>query len=167
MQLTTEAAVHWSHMRQLSTPHLYHAVLECLQTVLNVPAARAALNEERLLPLQAVPAQQERPSTTSTASKPHQPVQTAAQALLEALAYQRCGCAPSLMCGEEDTAELLDDVIKQVGGCNSGAAAWQLTGAAWLHTSFPVVLPSAPSATRKHDQIGFRARWSFQWHRST
>ncbi|GAB4816980.1 hypothetical protein N2152v2_004026 [Parachlorella kessleri] len=111
MQLTTEAAVHWSQKRQLSTPHLYRSVLECVQTLLSVPVAVTALNEERLVPLPAMPAQQDR---LGTASKAYPQVQTAAQALLEALAYQRCGCALALMCGEEDTAELLDDVIKQL-----------------------------------------------------
>ena len=148
MQLTTEAAAHWGHMRQLSTPHLYHSVLECLQTLLSVPAARAALNDERLVPLPAAPAQLDRPGTASTATKPRQVVQTTAQALLEALAYQRCGCEPSLMCGEEDTAELLDDVIKQVSRCGGMAACWR-----GRHTSFLVVLPSALSATRTHNKI--------------
>jgi hypothetical protein len=113
LQLATEAAAHWAQARRLATPHLYRAVLEALQALLGVPVVRTALNEEQQ-PQPLSQQQREAGEAAGTAQQAQQAHQTAAQALLEALAYQRCSCGMAMMSGEIDTADQLDVLLRQV-----------------------------------------------------
>lgn len=92
--------MHCTRTGRAASPALLHTVLECLQTLLAVPAVCAALN-----------AQAPRPAAAGGGPR----ALTAAQLLLETLLYQRLSRGAGCMRGCEDTADLLDALLRQVG----------------------------------------------------